>query len=187
MIVSQTERLNLRHWLPSDREPFARLNADARVMEHFPNVLSREESDQGVDRIESHFQEHGFGLCAAELRETGAFIGFVGLAIPSFEAHFTPCVEIGWRLGAEYWGQGLATEGAREMVRYAFEVVKLKPAGFHDGSCQHAFPARDGKAGHDPRSVRRLRSPESSGRSPAAPPRAVPAAAFPRLTARPEC
>jgi RimJ/RimL family protein N-acetyltransferase len=125
MIVSQTERLNLRHWLPSDREPFARLNADARVMEHFPNVLSREESDQGVDRIESHFQEHGFGLCAAELRETGAFIGFVGLAIPSFEAHFTPCVEIGWRLGAEYWGQGLATEGAREMVRYAFEVVKL--------------------------------------------------------------
>jgi RimJ/RimL family protein N-acetyltransferase len=125
MIVSQTERLNLRHWLPSDREPFARLNADARVMEHFPNVLSREESDQGVDRIESHFQEHGFGLCAAELRETGAFIGFVGLAIPSFEAHFTPCVEIGWRLAAEYWGQGLATEGAREMVRYAFEVVKL--------------------------------------------------------------
>jgi RimJ/RimL family protein N-acetyltransferase len=125
MIVSQTERLNLRHWLPSDREPFARLNADARVMEHFPNVLSREESDQGVDRIESHFQEHGFGLCAAELRETGVFIGFVGLAIPSFEAHFTPCVEIGWRLAAEYWGQGLATEGAREMVRYAFEVVKL--------------------------------------------------------------
>jgi RimJ/RimL family protein N-acetyltransferase len=125
MIVSQTERLNLRHWLPSDREPFARLNADARVMEHFPNVLSREESDQGVDRIESHFQKHGFGLCAAELRETGAFIGFVGLAIPSFEAHFTPCVEIGWRLAAEYWSLGLATEGAREMVRYAFEVVKL--------------------------------------------------------------
>ncbi|HYL34700.1 MAG TPA: GNAT family N-acetyltransferase [Bryobacteraceae bacterium] len=126
MIVSQTERLILRRWLPSDRQPFARMNADARVMEHFPGVLSHEESGQGVDRIEMHFERHGFGLCATELRETRAFIGFIGPAVPSFQAHFTPCVEIGWRLAADYWGRGLATEGAREMVRYAFEDLGLE-------------------------------------------------------------
>ncbi|HUJ49160.1 MAG TPA: GNAT family N-acetyltransferase [Bryobacteraceae bacterium] len=126
MTVATTPRLILRRWRPSDREPFARMNGDPRVMEFFPGVLTREESDQGVDRIQAHFEKHGFGLCAAELRETGGFIGFIGLAVPSFEAHFTPCVEIGWRLASEYWGRGLATEGAREMVRYAFEVAGLE-------------------------------------------------------------
>jgi len=127
MLFAQTERLILRRWLPSDREPFAHMNADPGVMEFFPDLLSREESDRVVtDRIEPHFERHGFGLCAAELRETGAFIGFVGLAVPSFEAHFTPCVEIGWRLAADHWGRGLAAEGAREMVRYAFDVLGLE-------------------------------------------------------------
>jgi RimJ/RimL family protein N-acetyltransferase len=123
--VASTERLVLRHWRETDREPFARLNADPRVMEFMPNPLSREESDLLVERIEGHFQKHGFGLCAAELRRDGSLIGFVGLAVPAFECAFTPCVEIGWRLAADHWGQGLATEGAREMVRYAFEVVGL--------------------------------------------------------------
>ncbi len=126
MTVATTPRLTLRRWRTSDREPFARINSDPRVMEFFPGVLTREESDQAADRIQAHFEKHGFGLCAAELRETGVFTGFVGLAVPSFEAHFTPCVEIGWRLAAEHWGCGLATEGAREMVRYAFEVAGLE-------------------------------------------------------------
>ena len=95
-------------------------------MEFFPAVLTRQESDHAVERIEAHFSQHGFGLCAAELRETSTFIGFIGLAVPSFEAHFTPCVEIGWRLAAEYWGRGLATEGAQEMVRYAFNTAGLE-------------------------------------------------------------
>ena len=125
-IIAQTERLVLRHWTEDDLEPFARMNADPRVMEFFPAVLSREESDRLVrDRATPHFERHGFGVCAAELRKTGAFIGFIGLAVPAFEAHFTPCVEIGWRLAAQYWGRGLATEGAREMVRYAFDAVGL--------------------------------------------------------------
>jgi len=125
MDVASTERLVLRRWREADREPFARLNADPRVMEFMPNPLSRDESDLLVERIEAHFLKHGFGLCAAELRRDGSFIGFVGLAAPAFECAFTPCVEIGWRLAADHWGQGLATEGAREMVRYAFEVVGL--------------------------------------------------------------
>ena len=120
-----TDRLLLRRWRDSDREPFARMNADPRVMEFFAARLSRRESDALVDRIEAHFEEHGFGLWATELRRDGAFIGFVGLEIPRFEAHFTPCVEIGWRLAAESWGRGLATEGARAVADYAFNSLSL--------------------------------------------------------------
>jgi RimJ/RimL family protein N-acetyltransferase len=123
--IITTERLILRHWRKSDREPFARLNADPRVMEFMPHVFSREESDALADRIESHFRELGFGLCGVELRRDGSFIGFLGLNVPSFEAHFTPCVEIGWRLEAGHWGQGLATEGAKSVVRYGFETLDL--------------------------------------------------------------
>jgi len=122
----RTERLVLRHWHNSDREPFARLNADGRVMEFMPTVLSEQESNSLVDRIEAHFQHHGFGLYAAELRSNSRFIGFIGLNIPTLHTAFTPCVEIGWRLAAEYWGEGLATEGAREIVRYGFKELNLQ-------------------------------------------------------------
>ena len=121
-----TERLLLRRWQDSDREPFARMNADPLVMEFFASRLSRDESDALVDRIEAHFEKHGFGLWAAELRRDGTFIGFIGLDIPRFEAHFTPCVEIGWRLAAEYWGQGLAAEGAGAVADYAFKSLGLE-------------------------------------------------------------
>jgi RimJ/RimL family protein N-acetyltransferase len=125
MQALKTKRLILRDWKAADREPFAQINADPRVMEYLGEPLSREQSDGVVDRIEAHFRTRGLGLCAAELAETGEFIGFIGLAVPTFEAAFTPCVEIGWRLAAEYWGQGLAIEGAREMARFAFEELKL--------------------------------------------------------------
>jgi len=126
MIVLETERLLLRRWKDSDRQPFSRLNADPRVMEFMPSRLSREESDRLVDQIESHFRKRGFGLYAVELRQDHSFIGFIGLAVPFLRAHFTPCVEIGWRLSADYWGQGLATEGAREVMRHAFERLGLE-------------------------------------------------------------
>lgn len=125
MLVLRTERLLLREWRDSDKPAFAGMNADLRVMEFFPALLSRDESDQLVEKIQSHFRQHGFGLYAAEFLQTGSFIGYVGLAVPSFEAKFTPCVEIGWRLCTESWGQGLATEGAREVVRQAFEDLRL--------------------------------------------------------------
>ena len=101
------------------------MNRDVRVMEFFPAILSRVESDALADKIEAHFVEHGFGLCATELKEARRFIGYIGLAVPSFETQFTPCVEIGWRLGVEYWGRGLATEGARRILEYAFEELRL--------------------------------------------------------------
>jgi RimJ/RimL family protein N-acetyltransferase len=126
-----TDRLLLRRWRASDREPFQATNADPRVMEFFPAVLTPEETDQAIARIEDHFERHGFGLYAAELLnlndegDTKTFIGFIGLNVPGFEAPFMPAVEIGWRLAYEYWGRGLATEGARAVVRSAFEDLKF--------------------------------------------------------------
>jgi len=113
MTVLQTARLTLRRWIAADREPFARMNRDPAVMQFMPALLSTEESNGLVDRIEAHFEQHGFGLWAAELRDTARFVGFIGLAVPRFQAEFMPAVEIGWRLDKEVWGQGLATEGAR--------------------------------------------------------------------------
>lgn len=120
-----TSRLILRRWRPEDLSPFAALNADPLVMEFFPKALSREESDAMVGRIQQHFEDHGFGLWAVEVPGMTPFAGFIGLAIPRFTAHFTPCVEIGWRLGAECWGQGFATEGARAVLSHAFGPLRL--------------------------------------------------------------
>jgi len=121
-----TERLVLRRWREEDRQPFAAMNADPAVMEHFPAPLSRSESERFVDRIERAFEVDGFGLWAVEVRSSGAFAGFVGLARPGFEAAFTPAVELGWRLARPFWGLGLATEGARAALAYGFEVVGLE-------------------------------------------------------------
>ena len=122
--VIETPRLILRQWKAGDKKPFARINADPKVMEFFPARLTRSQSDALVAKIEAHFRKHGFGMYAAELRSTKAFIGFIGLNVPSFRAHFTPCVEIGWRLCPDAWGQGLATEGALAVLKYAREVLK---------------------------------------------------------------
>lgn len=124
-VALQTERLTLRRWQESDREPFARLNADPQVMRYFLRPLSREESDAFVDRIEARFEELGYGLWAVERRADGVFLGFTGLARQSFEAPFTPCVEVGWRLARFAWGNGYATEAAREALRFGFEVAEL--------------------------------------------------------------
>ena len=120
-----TARLILRRWRPSDRDLFAALNADARVMEHLPARLSRDESDAFAERIEQHFDHHGFGLWAVEIPDVAALAGFVGLSVPPFVARFTPCVEVGWRLAAAHWGCGYATEGARATLTYGFKEVGL--------------------------------------------------------------
>jgi ribosomal-protein-alanine N-acetyltransferase len=120
-----TPRLLLRAWRDDDGQPFARLNADPRVMEHFPATLTAAESDALVERIGAHFAAHGFGLWAVEIPGVTPFAGFVGLSVPAFDAHFTPCVEIGWRLGTEHWGRGYASEGARAALEFAFRSVGL--------------------------------------------------------------
>ena len=121
----ETERLRLRGWRASDLAPFAALNADPEVMEHFPERLDRAASDALVARIEAGWAEDSLGLWAVERRADGEFLGFVGLSRPSFEAHFTPAVEVGWRLARDAWGHGYATEAAREALRFGFENLGL--------------------------------------------------------------
>jgi RimJ/RimL family protein N-acetyltransferase len=122
----RTERLLLRPWRESDLETFAEMNADRRVMEFFPATMSRDESDAGAARIRAHFEAQGFGLWAVELPDRAPFIGFTGLATPRFEAHFTPCVEIGWRLSFAFWGFGYATEAARAALTFGFDGLGLR-------------------------------------------------------------
>jgi RimJ/RimL family protein N-acetyltransferase len=121
----RTQRLLLRHWRASDKEPFAKLNSDPVVMEYFPSTLTRAESDAFADRIETEFGRRGYGLWAVEVPGISEFIGYVGLAYHDFPAHFTPAVEIGWRLDRPYWGQGLATEAATAAVADGFDRVGL--------------------------------------------------------------
>jgi RimJ/RimL family protein N-acetyltransferase len=120
-----TPSLLLRRWRPEDREPFARLNADPRVMESFPACLTREESDREIERFGAHFELHGFGIWAVERRNAPGCLSCMGLRVTTLPAPFTPGVEILWKLAAEYWGQGLASEGAREVLRYGFGPLAL--------------------------------------------------------------
>ena len=116
----------LRRWRDADRAPFAALNADPRVSEFLSKSLSAEESDALAERIEAHFEKHGYGLWAVEVPGVASLAGFLGLAVPRFEAHFTPCVEVGWRLAPAYWGRGYASEGARAAVAFGFETLDLE-------------------------------------------------------------
>ena len=120
-----TTRLLLRQWKPADRAPFAAMNADPRVMRHFPALLSRAESDAMADRCQALIKERGWGFWAVEAKATGTFIGFVGLHTPSAALPFSPCVEIGWRLAAAHWGQGLASEAARAALEVGFGSLDL--------------------------------------------------------------
>jgi len=125
LIQFETERLFLRQWRPADREPFAAMGEDPRVMEFFPALLSRAESDAAADRFESLLAERGWGFWAVERKATGRFIGFVGLNVPAAELPFSPCVEIGWRLAFDAWEQGFATEAARGSLHVGFETLGL--------------------------------------------------------------
>jgi RimJ/RimL family protein N-acetyltransferase len=120
-----TPRLLLRQWRDTDREPFARMNADPEVMRYFPSVQSRERSDAGVDALSQDIAARGWGFWAAERRDTHEFIGFVGITVPRHPLPCMPCVEIGWRLAQDQWHQGYATEAARVSLRFGFEELRL--------------------------------------------------------------
>lgn len=123
--VIRTKRLILRPWRDEDLDAFATMNADPRVMEYFPKLLTREESDALAKRVCTHFQQHGWGIWAVSVIGGADFIGCIGLAQVYFTAHFTPAVEVGWRLSYDFWNQGYATEGALGALKYGFEQLKL--------------------------------------------------------------
>lgn len=120
-----TARLRLRPWRDEDLEPFAALNADPRVREFFPSLQTRPESAESMRYIDEHFRRHGFGLWAVEVIGTAPFIGFIGLSVPSFDAPFMPCVELGYRIAFEHWGRGYATEGAQAAITFGFATLGL--------------------------------------------------------------
>ena len=126
--IIKTERLILRQWFEDDLESFARLNADPKVREFFPGILTQKESDDSVKLMSDHIDRLNWGFWAASLLETNEFIGFIGLEDVYFKAPFnesTPAVEIGWRLAFNYWGKGYATEGAKAALKYGFETLHL--------------------------------------------------------------
>lgn len=120
-----TARLLLRQWRDEDLTPFAALNADPEVMAHFPAPLARQASDALARRCQALIAERGWGFWAAERKESGQFIGFVGLHTPIAELPFSPCVEVGWRLARAHWGRGLASEAARAALEVGFETLGL--------------------------------------------------------------
>ncbi len=116
----RTDRLTLRRWREADVAPFARINADVEVMRYFPSTLSFNESASMIERIESHFEAHGFGLWAVEIE--GRLAGFTGLNTTTFDTPMGPHVEIGWRLATWAWGRGVASEAAKEALRVGLEL-----------------------------------------------------------------
>lgn len=124
--IIRTERLILRPWRPEDFKIFAQMNADPRVREYFPSLLSKEESDEMAMKFLTDIEERDWGLWAVSIIGGTDFIGFVGLNPVPFEAHFTPAVEIGWRLAVEFWGKGYATEGAYAALNYGFKELNLE-------------------------------------------------------------
>lgn len=121
--LTTTPAILLRQWNDSDLEPFAAMNADEEVMRYFPRPLTAEESRQGLERLRRGIDQRGWGLWAVEVE--GDLAGFTGLAEPRFIAHFTPCIEIGWRLRREFWGRGIAHAAAQQAADYAFSVLRL--------------------------------------------------------------
>ena len=125
MINIKTNRLLLRQWRDTDLEQFVAINQDPKVMRYLPKVLSHDEVQQMISKMKLSITKNGYGFYACEEKSSALCIGFIGLNKPSFKAHFTPCVEIGWRLGSQYWNQGYATEGAKAVLDFGFHELSF--------------------------------------------------------------
>ena len=123
--IIETDRLILRTWRDEDLESMLAINQDPKVMEYFPELQDLDTTKNFIDKVNAHFENHGYSLYAAVRKDTNEFIGFIGLLMADFESHFTPTTEIGWRLSSNHWGQGFATEGAKAVLDYAFRELKI--------------------------------------------------------------
>lgn len=126
MVYFESQRLVFRDWEEKDLDEFIAMNKDSKVMEFFPNVLSETQTELLFKTIQEEFKQFGYGLYAVETKDYSEFIGFIGFHWATFESNFTPCIEIGWRLKKEVWGNGYATEGAKACLEYGFSHLKFK-------------------------------------------------------------
>lgn len=126
MIILQTNRLILRPFEERDIDSMTLINQDPKVCEFLPGIGTRSTTESNIKKFIKHYHDHGFSLYAVELKSTGEMIGWCGLMIPAFEAHFMPAFEIGWRLSSSHWDKGYATEAAKAVLQYAFEELKLE-------------------------------------------------------------
>lgn len=124
--IIETERLILRTWQKEDAEAYFQINQDPQVIEFLRGPMTKEQVDEFISAMIIHNDKHSYTLWAVELKETDELIGFIGLKYIDWEAHFTPAVEVGWRLGSQYWGKGYATEGASAALNYGFKRCGLK-------------------------------------------------------------
>jgi RimJ/RimL family protein N-acetyltransferase len=121
----KSERLGFRTWADNDLESMAAINSDPEVMKFFPNTQAKEHTKNFIERMSSQFKKRGYCYFAVEILKTKEFIGFIGLSRQTYEADFTPCIDIGWRLKKDTWGKGFATEGAARCLEFAFSQLKL--------------------------------------------------------------
>lgn len=143
MLTIETQRLQLRQWnIASDLEAFSRINQDPKVMEFFPSTLTKEQTLSLLENIQTHFNTHGFGIFACTLSSSRELLGFVGLNTPTFAAHFTPCIEIGWRLGSQFWGKGYATEAAIAVLDYALNQLNIPSEKIVSFTTRHNIRSR---------------------------------------------
>ncbi len=123
MIYFETKRLVFRDWKEQDLSDFRKMNKDPRVMEYFTKALTDEETDKFYNVIQDEFDHYGYGLYAVEIKQSSDFIGFIGFHWANFKSPFTPCIEIGWRLKYDVWGNGFATEGAKACLKYGLDQL----------------------------------------------------------------
>jgi len=121
-----SERLGFRNWKTEDAAIMAEINADKEVMEFFPAIQTKDQTLLFIERMQNEFSEKGFCYFAVDHLKTNELIGFIGIHEQTFEADFTPCIDIGWRLKRSAWHQGFATEGAKRVLDYAFNSLNLQ-------------------------------------------------------------
>lgn len=124
--IFTSERLGFRAWYPTDLEAMSAINSDQEVMRYFESTISKAETQAFMNRMNRELKETGHCYFAVDILQSETLIGCIGLSTKSFEADFTPCIDIGWRLGAEFWGKGYASEGAKKCLEYAFSKLKIE-------------------------------------------------------------
>jgi len=122
----KSERLGFRNWMLTDIEKMSAINADKKVMEFFPGLLTTEQTIAFIERMQKQYAEKRFCYFAVDKLDTNDFIGFIGLSEQTYKAEFTPCIDIGWRLSQDAWNQGFATEGARRCLAYGFDNLNIE-------------------------------------------------------------